>query len=780
MKTSIKIARNELRNLFYSPIAWFTLIVFLVVCAVSFTSILESITEAYTIVGGNNPDFEGYGSPLTAILTSEQSGVTWNRPPFYDAIIDKLYFFIPLLTMGLVNREVTQGTIRLLYSTPTKLWQVVCGKYLGIVIFNLMLVLIVAVFHGVILYSVVKADTGTLLSSLLGFYLLICTYSAIGLFMSCITNYQVVAAIATFIALFVLQQIDGLWQGVDYVRDVTWFLSMKSRVPNMLKGLLVSKDILYFVIISGMFVVMSYLVLLRGRKQERLLLVIARYVVVVVLVTGLGYVIERPRLVAYYDASRQKNNTIHPRTRQLLKQLDGQIEVTLYCNLLGLNVQLGVPQARNTYLSTLWEQYQRFRPDIKFNYVYYYEPVTIENPYKTVRQVAKETAELYHAPFSLFKTPAEIREIIDLEPEGYQLVMQMKYKNRSVFLRTYNAYSKYPEEMQVATALSALVRGSLINVVFITGELERDPLKMAERNYGKITTTIDRESLTNNGFKFTTCTLSREDIPKDADIVVLADPKIELDPVAQSRLSKYIAGGGNTMILSEPGKQDIVNPLLDQVGVKLQPGILAFPNPIATHDVVLGSYSDTLLTLTEEPDMMQEREEKAYATRHRRKYTPKVLPIYGATSFSDSSAVRGFTAVPLIDMVPQNTWLAARPFVTDSSAPRYNPAEGDRKEPLDVLKGFTRNVNGRTQRIIVGGDADFMSSLRADNKFCRSLFAWLADGKAPVYLPSPKPLDVLMRITSQQAKSIRFILVWIVPAVLTLLAAILLIRRKRR
>lgn len=778
MKTTFKIARNELRNLFYSPIAWFTLIVFLVVCAVIFTNNLEFLTADYMIGAGKNPAFEGASASLTALLTYDRVG--WYRDPFYSGIIDKLYFFIPLLTMGLVNREVNQGTIRLLYSTPTKLWQIVCGKYLGIVIFNLMLVLIVAVFHGVILYSVVNADTGLLLSSLLGFYLLVCAYSAIGLFMSCITHYQVVAAIATFVALFVLQKIDGLWQGIDYMRDITWFLSMKSRVPNMLKGLLVSKDILYFVMISGMFVVMSYLVLLRGRKQERLLLVIARYIVVVVLVVGLGYVIERPALVVYYDATRQKDNTIHPRTRQLLKQLDGPIEVTLYCNLLGEQVHLGVPEARNTYLSKLWEQYQRFRPDIKFNYVYYYEPLEIVNPYKTIRQVAQETAGLYHAPFSLFKTPAEIKQIIDLDPEGHRLVMQVKYKNHSVFLRTFNDDPIFPEEMQVAAALNVLVKGTPINVVFITGELERNPSKVGERNYGRITTISDRESLTNSGFQFTTCTLSKEDIPKDADIVVLADPKIELSPVAQSKLSRYIAGGGNTMVLSEPGKQDLVNPLLDQVGVKLQPGILAFPNPIGTHDVVVGSYSDTLLTLTEEPVMVKEREKKARAIRHRWEYNPKVQPFYRATSFCDSSAARGFTAVPLIDMVPKNTWLAARPFVADSSAPRYNPADGDRKEPLDVLKAFTRKINGHEQRIIVGGDADFMSTLRANKGFCRSLFAWLADGRAPVYLPRPKPLDVFMRINNQQAELFKFILVWIIPGGLTLLAAILLIRRKRR
>ncbi|WP_142687779.1 ABC transporter permease subunit [Chitinophaga polysaccharea] len=774
MKITIKIARNELRNLFYSPVAWFTLIVFLIVCAGIFMPLLTSTSQYYWLVAGHNREFEGTHVPLTAYLM--------RNGQFYEDIAGKLYFFIPLLTMGLVNREVNQGTIRLLYSTPTKLWQIVCGKYLGVSIFNLLLVLIVAIFHGVAIYSIVKVDIGPLLSSLLGFYLLVCAYSAIGLFMSCITNYQVVAAIATFIALFALQKIGGLWQGIDYLRDITWFLSMESRLPDMQKGLLVSKDILYFIMISGMFVVMSYLVLLRGRKQERLPLVIARYIVLIVLVVGLGYVSGRPGLVAYYDTSEQKVNTIHPRTRELLKQLDGQLEVTLYCNLLGLNAPLGVPEARNTYLSQIWEKYQRFKPNIKFNYIYYFQPVNVINPYKTVRQIAQETARLRNAAFSLFKTPAEIKQIINLAPENYQLVMQLKYKNRSVFLRTYQGYNqedRIPGEVEVAAALNTLIKGRATKVVFITGELERRPDMPGERNYTQLSNIGVREALTNHGFEFTNRNLNKEDIPKDADIVVLADPKIELGPVAQSKLSQYIARGGNTMILSEPNKQDLVNPLLDQVGVKLQPGILAFPNGGGLQDQVNAIYTDTLLTLTEEPWTIEERKVRAHAIRFRRSVPRKGPIFYGATSFSDSSATLGVTAVPLVHMIPGNTWLKAGTFITDSVAPRYDPANGDRKQPLDVLKAFTRKINGHEQRMIVGGDADFMSVLR-DDGFGYVLFAWLADGKAPVYLPRPKPLDVFMRITTGQAESLKVILVWIVPAVLALLAAVLLIRRKRR
>lgn len=774
MRTIIKIARNELLTLFYSPVAWFALIVFLIVCASISTNLLDYVTLLYWAEAGNNPAYQGIRYSLTRALTESS--------PFYPTIIQNLYFFVPLLTMGLVSREVNQGTIRLLYSTPTKLWQVICGKYLGICIFSLMLVLIVSIFHGVAIYSIVNVEIGVLLSSLLGFYLLLCAYSAIGLFMSCLTHYQVVAAIATFIALFVLQKINGLWQEVEIVRDITWFLSMGTRLENMLKGLITSKDVLYFMLVSAMFVFMAYLVLLRGRKHALLALVITRFVVLIAVVLGIGYVIERPAFVAYYDASKNKDYTIHQRTQQLLKQMDGPLEVTLYCNVIGENAKLGVPGARNNYLSKLWEPYLRFKPGIQFKYVYYYKPVNRVNPYKTVRQFTQEIAQSYRMPFSILKTPAEIDQIINLRWEEYRLVMQAKYKGCSVFLRTYDAGSEdkeFPSEIHVAAMLNTLLKGKAIQVVSLTGELERH-FEPGDRHFGKLSTIKTKLSLLNLGFEFSYHKLDEGDVPKDADIVVLADPKIELSPLAQSRLSKYIAGGGNMLVLGEPGKQHVVNPVLEPLGLKLQEGILVYPQQNQPNDQIPARYTDTMLSLTESPGLQMLKQQRAFDVKYNPNERDINLILYGAAPFADSSLNRGFTPKVLLEMVPQGTWLKAGNLVADSTAPDFNAAEGDRKEPLDALKAYTRMVNGHEQRIVVAGDADFMSDLRSVTGCPSDLLSWLSGGKTPVYLPRPSPGDQFLRVTSKEAKTFKIVLLWIIPAVLTLLAAILLIRRKRR
>ena len=64
---------------------------------------------------------------------------------------------------------------------------------------------------------------------MLGLYLLVCAYAAIGLFMSSITSYQVVAAMGTLAVLAVLNFVGDMWQDIDFVRDITYWLAINGR-----------------------------------------------------------------------------------------------------------------------------------------------------------------------------------------------------------------------------------------------------------------------------------------------------------------------------------------------------------------------------------------------------------------------------------------------------------------------------------------------------------------------------------------------------------------------
>src|SRR5882757_8893256 len=131
MKTIFRIAKTELRTLFYSPIAWFLLIVFLVQCGITYMGQLENNARTQEIAGIGLL----YMTRLTERIFAGQNGL-------FNSVMQKLYLFIPLLTMGLISRETSSGTIKLLYSSPVRVREIVFGKYLAMMIYSLLLIAI--------------------------------------------------------------------------------------------------------------------------------------------------------------------------------------------------------------------------------------------------------------------------------------------------------------------------------------------------------------------------------------------------------------------------------------------------------------------------------------------------------------------------------------------------------------------------------------------------------------------------------------------------------------
>lgn len=773
MKLTFKIAKTELRNLFYSPVAWFLAIAFMVQCGYFYTNAIYSSAKWWDILTRNRPDFKDFGPvSLTKNIFLNPSGIFAN-------VLQNLYLFVPLLSMGLISREINNGTIKLLYSSPVKIREIVLGKYLAVMIYNLLLLFIVGIFMVTGAFNIQSVDYGILLSASLGFYLLVCAYSAIGVFMSSLTTYQIISAIGSFILIFILGRIGGLWQKYDFVRDLTWFLSMSGRTGKMLQGLITTRDIIYFVLIVYLFLEFT-LLKLKGARESKPWYVKARgYIAVSVAVLLIGYASSRPRYTGYWDVTAAQVNTIHPNTQQIMKELGNEpLEVTLYTNLLGGGAMQGFPEKRNDYLSDVWDPYIRFKPDIRFNYVYYYDyDSSIDAgsyrrmfPGKNTKQMAEQMADGYDTKLSLFETPQAMHKKIDLLPENYRLVMQLKYKGQTTFLRTFDDNIFWPLEMQVAPALKRLLQAKMPKLLFVTGDLERSIYKRGEREYRLHSIAKDfRFSLINLGFDADTISLATDNIPPDITALVLADPKTDLSAAAMDKIKQYIDHGGNMLILGEPGKQDKLNPLLQQLGVQLMEGILIEPSKDEMPHMVKPYVTTAGANLADEQDFLDMK---------RTGDTIKAL-MPGATAIA-YTANGPFTASRLL-MTTGHTWLKAGKLVTDSTAPVYSPQEGDIKGAFPTALALTRQVNNRQQRIIVCGDADLMSNLRNGGVFLsRAMYSWLDDNKFPSYIPRPDRKDNKLRVTVAGVKTMQVVYIWVLPALVLLLGSILLIRRKRK
>ncbi|RZJ86881.1 MAG: hypothetical protein EOO20_17320 [Chryseobacterium sp.] len=534
MRKIIKIARLELSILFYSPVAWLVLMIFMIQSGIIFLDNFQSVRTGLSL---------GYSTrPITQSLFSGPSGL-------FTAMQGYIYLYLPILTMSLMSRETSSGSIKLLLSSPVKLRQIILGKYFAIIGYGLTLIAVLAVFAILGSLFISHADVGLILSGLFGLYLLICTYAAIGLFMSCLTSYQIVAAISTMAVFAVLRYVGQIGQTIDIVRDFTYFLSISGRAEKMIGGMITTKDLFYYLIIIASFLMLCVLRLKSERELKPWTIKTGRYIALIFAALGLGYLTSRPMFTGYLDATSQQSLTITKNSQAIAAKIDGTLNVTTYVNMLAPHLWFGLPKSRNMDLSKL-ESFKRFIPGMEVNYVYYYKKPTDSNyrDYKynpnlkginDIDKIAEKMASTMGVDKEIFISPKQIDAQINLESEGNLLVRKLEYKGKSTFVRFFmGGFDPYASEAEVSAALRRLlVRAP--KIVFASGNHERSTVSGADRDYKQISALKTRiTALVNQGFDVDTVDLNKQNIPNDADIVVLGDPLKPYTMISKSGASR--------------------------------------------------------------------------------------------------------------------------------------------------------------------------------------------------------------------------------------------------
>jgi ABC-2 type transport system permease protein len=768
MKIIFKIARTELRTLFYSPIAWLLLIAFFVQCGASYVSQLNSFASMQKDGGFNLQNLHHITSKI------------FEQDVFTNAIAN-LYLYIPLVSMGLLSRETSSGTIKLLYTSPIPVRSIVLGKFLSMVIYSLLMVAMLgfSILFG--LFQVKDLDLGMLISGLSGIFLLLITYSAIGLFMSSLTSYQLVAAVGTFITIGLLSYVGNVGQRIDFVRDLTYYLSLKDRTYYLLNGLVNTKDVLYYLTISFMFIGFTYYKIKADVESKPLRIKVLRYGGVFIITLAVIYVTSRPALIGYYDATANHEETLTPNAQKIIRDLgDSPLEVDLYNNVLAPYLQMGLPDHRNETLSN-WDLYLRFKPGIRFKFIQYYAPplglfYPFEKMYPglTLVQAAQNAANAYDLDFKKFKTAKDIGPSINLEPELNRQVMLLKYKGKTTFLRTFDDPLVWPSETEISAAFKRLEAKNMPKIEFVTGNLERSVDKNGDRDYKQLINLPSfRYSLLNQGFDADTLTLDSQNIPDNIAAIVIADPKTSLSPAALSKLRNYISKGGNLLIAGEPGKQAVLAPILQELGVDMMDGTVVQASKELPPDLALVEITPFAATFTKDAGNARQ-----YGTR-------VAMPGVAGLSYTTNGS---FHIQPLLVTDAKKSWIKKDKLVADSGQVAFNPAAGDIRISVPTALALSRKIDGREQRIIVTGDADFMDNYNlrrndaptANFAWNTAMFSWLSGGEFPIDTSRPNAKDTRILISLSSITIFKIIYLWIIPAILVVFAAVLLIRRKRR
>lgn len=179
-----------------------------------------------------------------------------------------LLFLIPAVTMRSFSDEKKQGTLELLLTKPISHFSIVLGKYLGA------FVLILIAFIPTLLYAytiyqlgnpIGNLDLGSTIGSYFGLLFLIAAYTAIGVFASSITDNQIVSFIVSVFICFLFYI--GIQEVADFTSSNTIEqFGMNTHYKSMSRGVLDSRDIIYFFSITLFFLLVTKLNLTRENK----------------------------------------------------------------------------------------------------------------------------------------------------------------------------------------------------------------------------------------------------------------------------------------------------------------------------------------------------------------------------------------------------------------------------------------------------------------------------------------------------------------------------------
>lgn len=205
--------------------------------------------------------------PETSILENGYAGLE----SLFNIIPYLFMFLIPAITMRSLAEEKKEGTFELLATRPLTDWQIVLGKYLAcltLVLFSLIPTLVY--YYSVYNLGATKGniDSGAVIGSYIGLFLLGGAFVAIGIFTSSLTKNQIIAfAIAVFLSFFAFSGFDSASQVLSLQKfdHILINIGINEHYQSISRGVLDTRDLIYFLSFIAVFLLFTKTVL-GGRK----------------------------------------------------------------------------------------------------------------------------------------------------------------------------------------------------------------------------------------------------------------------------------------------------------------------------------------------------------------------------------------------------------------------------------------------------------------------------------------------------------------------------------
>lgn len=230
MKNAFTVFKKELRSYFSSPVGYVFIIFYLLVSNAFFFFVQDFFKQGQDSMRG-----------------------------FFAAMPWIFLFFVPAISMRLWAEEKKMGTVELLLTMPLKEWEVVLGKFLAAFAF-LGIALLFTLTVPLSLAYLGKPDFGVIVGSYVGALFLGSAYLAIGLYISSLTENQVVAFIISLAVVFVLLLVGiaPVWlNAVGSLVSFCDYVSLLSHFNNVTRGVIDSRDVVYYASVIVLFLYLN-------------------------------------------------------------------------------------------------------------------------------------------------------------------------------------------------------------------------------------------------------------------------------------------------------------------------------------------------------------------------------------------------------------------------------------------------------------------------------------------------------------------------------------------
>ena len=222
---------KEMRSYFNSPMAYIFLVIFTVI--------------------------NGYFFTRTFFLFNQS-----DMRSLFNIIPLVYLFFIPAITMSLIAREKNLGTMEVMSTLPLKDLDFVAGKFLAALSLVLVGLLITLVHFFTLIQVGTNIDYGAVFTGYLGLALAGAVYSSIGTFASSVTDNQVVAFIIGIFIVIIFFLMDKMLMFVPVsLTGIIQYLSVDYHLSNISRGVIDSRNLIYFASVVSFFLFMTVRVL---------------------------------------------------------------------------------------------------------------------------------------------------------------------------------------------------------------------------------------------------------------------------------------------------------------------------------------------------------------------------------------------------------------------------------------------------------------------------------------------------------------------------------------